>query len=111
MSKAGIDPQFTTLAEEFQNAGYATEMLGKWHLGSCKDEYLPNHRGFDNFNGIYFSGADHYNYESTDGVDAYDLHLNDGPDLDGNGTYSSVSYHIKYFISLLTLIICQCQFF
>ena len=79
------------MAEEFKNAGYATEMLGKWHLGWCKDAFLPNHRGFDNFNGIYFSGADHYEYTSSEGTGDYDLHLNDAADLTNNGTYSSVA--------------------
>ena len=28
----------------------------RWHLGHCKEEYLPNQRGFDSFYG-YWSGA------------------------------------------------------
>ena len=34
----------TTLAEALRNAGYATFMAGKWHLG--RDEYSPNAQGF-----------------------------------------------------------------
>ncbi len=35
-----------TLAEVFQQAGYATGMFGKWHLGD-NSPYLPHERGFD----------------------------------------------------------------
>ena len=35
----------TTLAEALKKLGYATEHLGKWHLGG--GEYLPQHQGFD----------------------------------------------------------------
>jgi arylsulfatase A-like enzyme len=36
----------TTLAQVLRDAGYATGIFGKWHLGDEK-EYLPNARGFD----------------------------------------------------------------
>jgi arylsulfatase A-like enzyme len=35
-----------TLAEVLRDAGYATGIFGKWHLGD-EQEYLPNARGFD----------------------------------------------------------------
>lgn len=35
-----------TLAEAFQEAGYTTAFLGKWHLGPT-DKYWPEHQGFD----------------------------------------------------------------
>lgn len=36
----------TTLADRFQQAGYATGMWGKWHLGHTEG-YFPWQRGFD----------------------------------------------------------------
>jgi len=44
-----------TLAQVFKQAGYATGMLGKWHLGHAKPEWLPTHRGFDEYLGIPYS--------------------------------------------------------
>lgn len=50
-SSEGIPTSRTTLAELFQNAGYATACIGKWHLG-FSDPYLPRNQGFDHYVGI-----------------------------------------------------------
>ncbi len=43
-----------TLAQVFKKAGYASGMVGKWHLGH-KAGYLPTERGFDEYMGIPYS--------------------------------------------------------
>ncbi len=43
-----------TLAEVLRAAGYATAIVGKWHLGD-ESPSLPNDMGFDSFYGLLFS--------------------------------------------------------
>ena len=52
--KVGIDPEEITLAEALKARGYATGMVGKWHLG-CMPEHLPTKHGFDSYLGIPYS--------------------------------------------------------
>jgi len=47
----GIDTEEITVAEVLRDAGYATGMVGKWHLGH-QAEYLPTHHGFGSYFGI-----------------------------------------------------------
>lgn len=45
-----------TLAEAFQEAGYATFFAGKWHLGPT-EEFWPEHQGFDVNKGGWRAGG------------------------------------------------------
>ena len=49
--KVGISDQEVTLAQLLKNRGYATAMLGKWHLGDLP-QFMPLKRGFDQFFGL-----------------------------------------------------------
>ncbi|WP_266363810.1 sulfatase [Tellurirhabdus rosea] len=50
-----------TLAERLKALGYATGMVGKWHLGSA-DSLTPTAQGFDYERQISKNGLDYYNY-------------------------------------------------
>lgn len=56
--KFGLPREQTTLAERLKGLGYATGMVGKWHLG-YRPELQPTQRGFDEFFG-FLSGANDY---------------------------------------------------
>lgn len=53
-SKIGIHPNEVTLAELMKQNGYATGMVGKWHLGDSR-EFLPLQNGFDEYFGLPYS--------------------------------------------------------
>ena len=50
----GIHPDEITVAELLKGKGYATKMIGKWHLGDAPD-FLPHRHGFDSWFGIPYS--------------------------------------------------------
>ena len=53
-SQAGLPAEEITVAEALRDAGYATGIVGKWHLGHLP-EYLPTRHGFDSWFGIPYS--------------------------------------------------------
>jgi len=50
----GLNPSEVTVAERLIEKGYATQMVGKWHLGD-QPEFLPTRQGFDHYLGIPYS--------------------------------------------------------
>ena len=56
----GLPRTETTLAERLKAMGYATGMVGKWHLG-FRPELQPTHRGFDEFFGFLGGGHNYLN--------------------------------------------------
>ena len=54
VSPYGLHPDEVTLAEVLKKQGYATTIIGKWHLGD-QPEFLPTRQGFDSFFGIPYS--------------------------------------------------------
>ncbi|MCM8532274.1 MAG: sulfatase [Lentisphaeraceae bacterium] len=52
--KKGLNPEEVTIAEILKEQGYATALIGKWHLGD-QPEFLPTRQGFDEYYGIPYS--------------------------------------------------------
>ncbi|MGE3999599.1 MAG: sulfatase-like hydrolase/transferase, partial [Planctomycetaceae bacterium] len=50
----GLDPGEVTIAELLKEQGYATGIVGKWHLGD-QPEFLPTRQGFDEYFGLPYS--------------------------------------------------------
>ena len=53
-SRRGIAEEELTIAELLKGQGYATYLVGKWHVGH-REIHRPNRHGFDNFFGILMS--------------------------------------------------------
>jgi len=53
-SAIGLNPDETTIADMLKARGYATAMVGKWHLGD-EPGWLPTHHGFDEWLGLPYS--------------------------------------------------------
>ena len=54
-SERGIHQDEETLAEILKDNGYKTSCIGKWHLGSTRNSYLPLQNGFDEYFGLPYS--------------------------------------------------------
>ena len=65
-STHGLDPKEITLAELLKEQGYATSIVGKWHLGH-EAGFMPNDQGFDSFYGVpYSNDMDSHYYKHND---------------------------------------------
>lgn len=53
-SKAGLPTNEITIADALKQNGYATQAIGKWHLGH-QPQFLPCRRGFDHWFGLRYS--------------------------------------------------------
>ena len=52
----GLPTDQRTLADMLRDAGYATGLIGKWHLGKS-EEHHPLNRGFDEYYGVLAGGT------------------------------------------------------
>ncbi|XP_044728637.1 arylsulfatase B-like [Chrysoperla carnea] len=81
----GLSLNEKLMPEYFKDLGYATRMVGKWHLGHYRKEYTPTFRGFDSHLGFWTEYQDYFDHTSIQGKQwghdmrrnmdiAYDLH-------------------------------------
>ena len=67
-SRAGLPTSETTLAQLLRDAGYATGVFGKWHLG-YEPRFRPLERGFGTFYGFLgHGGHDYFDLAITDEI-------------------------------------------
>lgn len=61
----GLPVDETIFAAAFQQAGYQTSLIGKWHLGQSSAQGAhPTERGFDHFYGFMDASIDYYKHTS-----------------------------------------------
>jgi arylsulfatase A-like enzyme len=65
----GLPLEERTLPQALKDAGYATAIIGKWHLGHFAPEYLPTRRGFDRQYGHYNGALDYFTHARDGGFD------------------------------------------
>lgn len=78
--KRGLHPDEITMAEVLKTKGYATGMMGKWHLGD-QPEFLPTRQGFDEFFGLPYSHDIHPWHQNNKKWNFPDLPLLEGEEV------------------------------
>jgi N-acetylgalactosamine-6-sulfatase len=62
----GLPVEETSIARMLKDAGYATALCGKWHLG-YEPKFLPRRHGFDYFFGSLGGAVDYFHHTESDG--------------------------------------------
>lgn len=70
----GLPLDERTLPSALKQIGYQTAIVGKWHLGHSRPEFLPSRRGFDQQYGHYNGALDYFTHIRDGG---FDWHKND----------------------------------
>ncbi len=92
----GLQDVELTFAESMAKAGYATAIMGKWHLGYHKP-YNPVRHGFNLFRGYVSGNVDFQSH--IDGAGKFDWWHNDKLDRDDKGyTTHLITKHAVSFI-------------
>ncbi|MDH7602736.1 MAG: arylsulfatase [Armatimonadota bacterium] len=93
-----------TIADLLKDAGYATGLIGKWHLGAFDQRYHPNARGFDEavcFRGgwsDYWQWRLDYNgsYRRSDGRYLTDVFTDEALDFISRHRHEPFFLHLTY---------------
>lgn len=78
----GIPIRERLLPSYMKELGYSTHLVGKWHVGMSRNEYLPTFRGYDTHYGNRGGAADYFTHERVetnfDGTQYFGLDFFDG---------------------------------
>jgi arylsulfatase A-like enzyme len=90
----GLPLDERTLPQALKEAGYATAITGKWHLGHFERAYLPTARGFDHQYGHYNGAIDYFKHDRDGG---HDWHRDDKASYDeGYSTHLLATDAVKF---------------
>lgn len=67
----GLPPEHPTLASLLRDRGYATSLIGKWHLGRLP-RYGPAQSGYEEFWGLRGGGVDYFTHRFAGEEDLWD---------------------------------------
>lgn len=67
----GLPLNERTLPQALCEAGYATAICGKWHLGEYQPDYMPTRRGFNQQYGHMFGAIDYFTHQRDGKNDWY----------------------------------------
>ena len=73
-ARLGLPPAHPTLPSLLRDAGYATALAGKWHLG-YPPHFGPRKSGYQEFFGALSGAVDYFTHKDTSGV--HDLYENE----------------------------------
>jgi len=76
-----LNSHVATMAERLHDAGYATFMAGKWHLGGAAPD-LPGARGFEHYFALMQGGASHYDMSGPSAESPRARYVRDGDPID-----------------------------
>lgn len=91
----GLSPDEITLAELLKQRGYATGIMGKWHLGYQKS-FFPTEQGFDEFYGYVSGNVDFHSHYDNAGI--YDWWHNQDSLIEEGYVTDLISQHSLDFI-------------
>ncbi len=75
-NQLGLPMKTVTVAQRLRDAGYATCLTGKWHLGS-ETRWGPNHFGFDHSYGSLAGGVTPWSHLYKKGIHSVTWHRNE----------------------------------
>src|SRR5262249_36520598 len=69
-SNVGLPPEHPTLPSLLKKGGYATTLIGKWHMGALP-KFGPLKSGYDHFYGFRNGAIDYYAHTNPNGQEDF----------------------------------------